>query len=139
MTAVLERYQLHDFAAPAPVTSEAQNKAYTATLLELELRDNLTPEEKKYADVLAALIEKYEQEKYPDADVSPAEIIRELMEGNNLRQKDLSDILGGGHESVVSEILNGKRPLSKTHIERLSQRFGVSPAIFFPQSATGHR
>lgn len=139
MTAVLERYQLHDFAAPAPVASEAQNKEYTAKLIELESRDNLTAEEKKYADVLATLIEKYEREKFPDADVPAVEIVRELMEANGLRQKDLADMLGGGHESTVSEILNGKRPLSRVHIERLSQRFKVSPAVFFPQSATGRR
>ena len=135
MTAVLERYQLH-LAAPAPVTSEAQNKEYTKTLLELESRDDLDADEKKYADVLAALIEKYEREKYPDADFSPAEIIRELLDANSLRQKDLADILGSGHESAVSEILHGKRPLSRTHIERLSQRFGVSPAIFFTSKTT---
>jgi HTH-type transcriptional regulator / antitoxin HigA len=139
MTAVLERYQLHDFAAPAPVTSEAQNKEYTAKLIELESRDNLTAEEKKYADVLAALIEKYEREKFPDADVPAVEIIRELMEANGLRQKDLADVLGGGHESAVSEILNGKRPLSITHIERLSQRFKVSPAVFFTRSVAARR
>jgi hypothetical protein len=46
--------------------------------------------------------------------------------------RDLADILGG-HESVVSEIVHGKRPLSKTHIERLSRRFNVSPAVFFPR------
>ena len=135
MTAVLERYQLH-LAAPAPVTSHAQLKEYTRTLRELELRDDLDADEKKYADVLAALIEKYEREKYPDADVSPAEIIRELLDANGLRQKDLADILGSGHESAVSEILHGKRPLSRTHIERLSQRFGVSPAIFFASKTT---
>ncbi len=75
MTAVLERYQLH-LAAPAPITAHAQLKEYTRTLLELESRDDLDADEKKYADVLAALIEKYEREKYPDADVSPADYSR---------------------------------------------------------------
>lgn len=130
MTALLKKYQLH-FAAPATITSAAQNKDYREALLDLETRDHLTLEEKQYANVIAALIEKYEREKYPDAGVSPTDIIRELMEVNGLRQKDLADILGGGYESTVSEILNGKRPLSRTHIERLSGRFKVSPALFF--------
>lgn len=134
MTAVLEKYELH-FAALAPVTSKEQNRAYHKALLELEMRDHLTIEEKKYANVVAALIEQYERAKYPDADVSPTDIIRELMEVNGLRQKDLADILGSGHESAVSEILSEKRPLSKTHIVRLSARFKVSPALFFARSA----
>jgi antitoxin component HigA of HigAB toxin-antitoxin module len=36
-----------------------------------------------------------------------------------------------GSESIVSEVLNRKRVLNKTHIEKLSKRFGVSPAVFF--------
>jgi antitoxin component HigA of HigAB toxin-antitoxin module len=36
-----------------------------------------------------------------------------------------------GSESVVSEILRGKRELNKGHIQRLSKHFGVSPAVFF--------
>jgi HTH-type transcriptional regulator/antitoxin HigA len=36
-----------------------------------------------------------------------------------------------GTESIVSEILSGKRPLTKRHIEKLSERFSVSPAVFF--------
>jgi HTH-type transcriptional regulator/antitoxin HigA len=37
-----------------------------------------------------------------------------------------------GGESVVSEVLSGKRRLNATHIEELSKRFHVSPAVFFP-------
>lgn len=104
-------------------------------LLELETRDRLTAEEKQYAKVLATLIEKYETERYPDADISPTDVIRELMEANGLRQKDLADVLASGHEGVMSEILNGKRPLSRSHIEKLSKRFGVSPAVSFHRAA----
>ncbi|HEV2421195.1 MAG TPA: hypothetical protein VGS59_05745 [Candidatus Acidoferrales bacterium] len=136
MTTMLERYQLH-FAAPAPVTSKEQNRLYRKALLEFETHGHLTGEQRQYANLLAVLIEQYEREKYPDADVSPTDLIRELMEANGLRQKDLIDILGG-HESVVSEILSGVRPLSRTHIENLSRRFLVSPAAFFPPVVASH-
>jgi HTH-type transcriptional regulator/antitoxin HigA len=36
-----------------------------------------------------------------------------------------------GTESIVSDVLNGKRDLAKDHIRKLSERFGVSPALFF--------
>jgi HTH-type transcriptional regulator/antitoxin HigA len=51
------------------------------------------------------------------------------MEEHNLRQKDLVDVFGT--ESIVSDVLNGKRELNKEHIRRLSERFKVSPAVFF--------
>ena len=51
------------------------------------------------------------------------------MEAHGLRQKDLTDIFGT--ESIASEVLHGKRELTKGHIKRLSVRFGVSPAVFF--------
>ena len=44
-------------------------------------------------------------------------------------QVDLLDVFGT--PSVVSEVLQGKRELSKTHIARLSARFHLSPALFF--------
>ena len=57
------------------------------------------------------------------------DVLRALMDANNLRQKDLVSVFGS--ESVVSEVLRGKRRLNKTHLERLSKRFRVSPAVFF--------
>ncbi len=53
-----------------------------------------------------------------------------MIERHGLRQRDLAPELGG--ESVVSEVLSGKRRLNMAHIEQLSRRFRVSPAVFFP-------
>jgi HTH-type transcriptional regulator/antitoxin HigA len=47
-----------------------------------------------------------------------------------LKQRDIAAELGG--ESVVSEVLSGRRRLNASHIEQLSKRFHVSPAVFFP-------
>ncbi len=128
MTAVLERPDLLE-GVPRVVTSDAQNERYIAALLELERRGNLTPAEKNLAEVLTLLVEAYEEEHYPIRSASPVDVLKELIDANNLRQKDLAPVLGS--ESVVSEILSGKRELNKHHIEKLSKRFGVSPAVFF--------
>jgi len=114
---------------PKVITSEAQNERYTAALLDLERRDFLTADEKNLAEVLTLLIEAYEARRYPIRDASPIEVLRTLIEANDLRQKDLASIFGS--ESVVSEVLSGKRPLNKHHIENLSRRFKVSPELFF--------
>jgi len=100
-----------------------------STLLELEGRDDLTATEENFAELLTLLIEVYEEKHYAIDDASPVEVLRELMSANNLRQKDLASLFGS--ESVVSEVLSGKREPSKRHIERLSQKFNASPAVFF--------
>ena len=62
-------------------------------------------------------------------DASPVEVRRTLMDANDLRQKDLVPIFVS--ESIVSEVLHKKRDLNKSHIEKLSKRFDISPALFF--------
>src|SRR5580704_1522995 len=126
---VIEKDTLDGIAAPRVITSDAQNERYTAALLELEKKDRLSAKEKDFAELLTVLIEAYEEEHYPIRAASPVEALVELMEANNLMQKDLAPLLGS--ESVVSEVLRGKRELNKHHIERLSRRFRVSPAVFF--------
>ena len=55
--------------------------------------------------------------------------LRLFDQRSGLRQVDLLDVFGTA--SVVSEVLNGKRELSKNHILKLSERFHLSPALFF--------
>ena len=59
------------------------------------------------------------------------DVVRSLMEAHGLKQSEMVDIFGT--KSVASEVLSGKRELSKTHIQRLSERFHVSPEVFFPR------
>ena len=128
--AVSEKYAL-EVGSPTPITSERQYEEYVLILDKLSSRENPTREEEKYAEVLMILIEAYEEEHHSVPDASPAEVLRTLMDANDLRQKDLAPILGS--ESIVSEILHGKRELNKTHIRKLSKRFRISPAVFFPK------
>jgi HTH-type transcriptional regulator/antitoxin HigA len=51
------------------------------------------------------------------------------MDQHDLKQKDLVDVFGT--PSIVSEVMSGKRELNKEHIKRLSERFHVSPELFF--------
>jgi HTH-type transcriptional regulator/antitoxin HigA len=128
MIEVAEKYSL-DVNSPKPITSERQHEEYLSVLDKLANRENPTREEESYAQVLLTLVEAYEEEHDPVPDVSPLDVLRALMEANDLRQKDLVSIFGS--ESIVSEVLRKKRDLNKAHIEKLSKRFGVSPAVFF--------
>jgi HTH-type transcriptional regulator/antitoxin HigA len=126
---VIEKDTLDGIAAPKVITSNAQNERYISVLLELEKKERLSTKEREFAELLTVLIEAYEDERYPIRAASPVEVLVHLMEANNLKQRDLAPLFGS--ESVVSEVLSGKRELNKHHIERLSKRFSVSPAVFF--------
>jgi len=116
--------------SPKVIHSEKENKTYTQALYELDLLGaKLSRAEKELAELLTLLIEDFESKRYEMPRVKPPEVLRFLMEQHNLKQKDLVDVFGA--RSIVSEVLSGKRKLNKEHIERLSQRFHVSPDVCF--------
>ena len=78
--------------------------------------------------VLSDLIYAYDQIHYPQSKVSGVDMLRFLMQQHDLRQNQLPEI---GTQSVVSEILSGRRKLTVHHIRGLSKRFGISPSAFF--------
>jgi len=123
-TALLTRFP------PRVIRSEEQNESYINALYELEQHhDHWSPEEAELADLFTLLIEDYEEKHHQLPKASPLEMIEFLMDQNGLKQKDLADVFGT--PSIVSEVLNGKRELNKEHIRRLSERFHVSPEMFF--------
>lgn len=128
MIEISEKYAL-EVGAPTVIASERQHQEYLAVVDRLASKERPSSDEEKYADVLITLIEAYEEEHHAIPEASPVEVLRGLMDANGLRQKDLALILGT--ESIVSEILHGKRELNKGQIEKLSKRFRVSPAVFF--------
>jgi HTH-type transcriptional regulator / antitoxin HigA len=115
---------------PRVIRSEEQNESYIHALYELEQNQNSwTSEEAELADLLTLLIENYEEQQYQLPKSSPLQMLQFLIDQHGLKQKDLVDVFGT--PSIVSEVLNGKRELSKEHIRRLSARFHVSPELFF--------
>jgi HTH-type transcriptional regulator / antitoxin HigA len=125
----IEKYTIHDIGAPRVITSETQYDNYASALHDLVMKDKHTATERQYIELLTSLIEKYDSENHAIENAKPAQVLVILMEANNLKQKDLASLLGS--ESIVSEIVNGRRPFSKLHIEKLSKRFHVSPEVFF--------
>lgn len=115
---------------PAVIRNEKENERYTALLEELDRKGpKLSSAEQRLAELLTLLIENFEDRHYALRPATPIAVLEELMAANDLKQKDLLDIFGT--PSVVSEVLSGKRQLAKEHIRKLSQRFHVSPEVFF--------
>ncbi|HEX4230054.1 MAG TPA: helix-turn-helix domain-containing protein [Bryobacteraceae bacterium] len=117
-------------ALPHIIHTEEENDRYIADLEALHNRGHLTREEELLSELLTVLIEDFENKHYQLKPAAPVEIVRELMDANGLKQSDLLDVFGT--KSIASEVLSGKRDLSKAHIQKLAERFHVSPELFFP-------
>ncbi len=115
---------------PKVIRTDKENEMYTGILYDLDRRrKTLTPAEKELADLLTLLIEDFEEKQYQLPRTEPLDVLSFLMDQHSLKQKDLVDVFGT--PSIVSEVLSGKRELNKDHIKRLSERFHVSPELFF--------
>ena len=115
---------------PRVIRSEEQNQSCIEALYELERhQESWSPEEAELADLFTLLIEDYEGRRYHLPKASLRELLEFLMDQHGLQQKDLADVFGT--PSIVSEVMNGKRALNKEHIRRLSERFHLSPEVFF--------
>lgn len=85
--------------------------------------ERLTTKEQDEMEVLAVLVERYEQEHHAVAPPTPLEAIRFRMEQMGYRQKDLAKLLGAA--SRASEVLAGKRPLTPQMMRALRDEWGI--------------
>ena len=77
-------------------------------------------------------IEAYEVRRWPREVATIPEIIAYLMEQHDLTREDIAPLFGG--LGRVSEVLNGKRPLSMNMVKKLREHFGVSADILIPRA-----
>jgi HTH-type transcriptional regulator/antitoxin HigA len=85
--------------------------------------------------MLADLLEAQDKRDYPIPDATPAQVVQFLMEQHGLNQSQLPEI---GNQSVVSQVLAGKRQLNVRQITRLCHRFGVGAGVFIERDVTVH-
>lgn len=78
-------------------------------------------------DLIDLQVSAYEARTTQIPDASPREVLRFLMESHGLRQEDLADCAPQGR---ISDILSGRRSISKGIAKALAGRFGVSAEAF---------
>jgi HTH-type transcriptional regulator/antitoxin HigA len=78
-------------------------------------------------DVLATLVDAYEQKHFPIDAPEPIEAIRFRLEQQGLDERALVGVIGG--RSRVYEVMQRKRPLSLDMIRRLNERFGIPAEV----------
>lgn len=120
---------VQDYALLRPVRNNADFKRLHAFANDLadEVGDDESHPLFSLFEIAMELIEKWESEHIAVPDLAPKEILRFLLEQNNLKQKDLSDIAS---PTLISDILAGRREISRVLAKALSSRFNISASAF---------
>ena len=116
-----------------PLRTEAELDAAIAVIDGLLDRPTLTAPEQDYLDVLGDLVERYEDKHHPINNVSDAGLLEHLIEAKGVTQAAVARATGIA-ESRLSEVLRGKRQLTRAQITKLAAYFQVAPAVFFPSN-----
>ena len=107
-----------------PIRSDAD---YREALRRIEVLMDMNPDagtaEDDELDVLATLVEAYEDRHYPMELPDPIEAIKFYMEQNHMTAKDLQPMIG--RLNRVYEVLNHTRPLTLTMIRKLHGELGI--------------
>lgn len=116
------------FYQPKVIETEAELERAIALAQELEHKENRAFEEDAILSLLVTLIEKFEDENYPIPDGTPLQMLLHLMESNEIKQENLVGVIGS--RGVVSEVVNGKRSISKAQAKALAEFFSVDIGLF---------
>jgi HTH-type transcriptional regulator/antitoxin HigA len=104
-------------------------KDYESALKEIERLFDATPgtREGDRLEVLATLVEAYEEKHHPIAPPNPIDAIRYYMESRGLTRSDMEQFIGS--RARVSEVLNRKRALTMEMIRNLHKGLGIPAEV----------
>ena len=122
---------------PTVIKTEEENERLLAEVEKLiDKGEQKTLEEWALLELMSRLIEDFEENAYPMEDAPPHKVLQHLMEENDLKQADLLPIFGSrGH---TSDVVHGKRAMSRKHAKALGEFFHVSPELFIFEADETH-
>jgi HTH-type transcriptional regulator/antitoxin HigA len=112
---------------PRVIETDEENERMIAVLEHLDSLPEKTAEQESLAELLTVLVERFER-RYGLGHAEPLEALKVLVEDRGLRQRDLIKVFGSS--SVASDVLAGKREISKRHARRLAEFFTVPVGLF---------
>ena len=117
-------------AHPGVIKSDAEHDRLLGIVESLMAKGetHISAEEESLLELLLQLIHSYEQHRYPIPPCPPLEIVSYLVAQRGLSPIDLIPLLGS--KSRVSEVLSGKRGVSKEQAKRLAAFFEVGVGVF---------
>ncbi len=126
----LEYEQLLIAHRPSVIRAKEENERALSALSGILSKgeENLNEAERRFVELLSTLISDFERSAYQLPRATPADILRELMRARGMKPRDLWGVFGS--KGVVSEVLRGKRGISKERAKILARMFGVSAELF---------
>ena len=116
-------------ALPVIIKTEEENDRAILIVEELLAKgDKISSEENALLELLGKLIADFEEKFYQPREASPQEVLIEMINARGLKQKDLTEVFGS--KSRVSEVVSGKREISKIQAKALADFFKVSAELF---------
>ena len=114
---------------PRVITSNQEHERLLAEVeILMDKGEHRTAEEDAALELMVRLIQNYEEEHHPLPNPSPEEMLVYLMERRGLKQADLLPIFKS--RGYISDVINGKRAISKAHARQLAGFFKVSADLF---------
>lgn len=122
-----------------PIRAEKEHEAASKVLRRLvgsKAEGDFTCDERDYLEALTILVQDYQQKARGQTlkSSSPLQVLRHLMDESGMTVTDLGKVIGS--RTAASMVLNGRRTLSKAHILRLAERFGVDPTLFLSEQSS---
>ena len=121
--------KLLDVTLPVAIRTEAEYHRLlgAAAALMDKSEDEMSEEEGRLLELLGILIDEYENRAHPLPKAEPHKMLAYLLEEKNMKPSDLWTVLP---KSRVSEILNGKRGISKAQAKQLAELLRVPVELF---------
>ena len=116
-------------AQPQIINDDRSHQRALRTVELLMKKPRLMKAEGKLLDLLAKLVDDYEETIYPTPEVSPSRILKHLIAAKCTTQAELARETGVPR-STISEALKGKRSISVENAFRLAEYFHVEPSLF---------
>jgi HTH-type transcriptional regulator/antitoxin HigA len=115
---------------PRPINDDTELENTTEIVERLAVLKRPNRDQRDYLELLTTLIEKYEQDRYPidTMHLTVLDRLKFLLDAREMNASDLGRVLG--QRELGPKILNGARSLSKAHIRKLSEYFGVTADTF---------
>jgi HTH-type transcriptional regulator/antitoxin HigA len=120
---------------PRPIRNEREHRRALRHVEELIGRRGPSPPraEGELIAVLSTLIESYEVAMMPRRKPTPAETLEHLIESREVTRAEVARA-AGIPRSTITNVLSGRRQISKENVTRLATYFHVDPSVFLPEA-----
>jgi HTH-type transcriptional regulator/antitoxin HigA len=119
---------------PRPIRNDREHGRTLRQVEELirEHGPSPPPAEGELIAVLSTLIESYEIDRIPRRKPTPAETLAHLIDAKQVTKAEVARATGIPR-STVTNVVSGRRQISKDNVTKLAAYFHVDPSVFLPE------